>query len=261
MTADPRAMDLVRTVERFWSLGAQVRDADGGTVVRRPATPDHPLGNFLCRVRTDDPVCLELLVAPDTEAGLPALDRVLIDDDTPAGIAAQLAVDDWRLESQLVLVLDEPDNVTPPSRMDVTRVRGDDGWAAVGALFRIDHLEEDARAGRAPRAESATRAAVDLRRHLGVEVEYHLVGGESDPVGCIAVWVDATGVGMIEDVFVHPRARGAGVATDLLRLAVGRTKDRGADRVVICAEVDDTPKHLYHRFGFRPATVVLSYER
>lgn len=78
--------------------------------------------------------------------------------------------------------------------------------------------------------------------------------------GCIAAWPGDDGIGLIEDVFVHPRHRRTGVATDLLRHAVGHARARGAGPVVIGAEVGDTPKHLYARFGFQPVAVARSYE-
>lgn len=262
MSSASTSGDPLLTIQRFWSLGGQVADADGvATVVRHPSTPDQPLGNFLCRVRTDDISVVDDLLTADADAGLPPIAKVLVDDETPPRILAHLALHDWRLESQLVLALDDPRGVPGPERLVPRHVDGDEAWAAVAALFRIDHLEEDARTGAPPRGEATTLAAVELRRHLGVEVEYHLAGTADEPVGCIAVWVSDAGIGMIEDVFVHPDARGAGVATDLLRFAVGRARDRGAGRIVIGAEVDDTPKHLYHRFGFEPAAVQLTYER
>jgi hypothetical protein len=45
----------------------------------------------------------------------------------------------------------------------------------------------------------------------------------------------------------------------MLRFAIGTARERGAGPVVIGAEVDDTPKRLYARFGFRPTAVTRSY--
>lgn len=71
----------------------------------------------------------------------------------------------------------------------------------------------------------------------------------------------ADGAALVEDVFVTPGARGHGIATEMLRFAVGRARRQGAGWVQIGAEVDDTPKHLYARFGFRPIAVTRSYSR
>lgn len=106
-----------------------------------------------------------------------------------------------------------------------------------------------------------TIAAVRLRRCLTPAATYFVAEERGEMHGCVAVWVSAEGVGMIEDVFVHPRARGAGLATQMLRFAVQHARSRGAGAVLIGAEVLDTPKHLYARFGFRPVAVVRSYVR
>jgi GNAT superfamily N-acetyltransferase len=68
----------------------------------------------------------------------------------------------------------------------------------------------------------------------------------------------APGLAMIEDVFVDPDARGAGIATQMLRFAVTAARAAGAGRVLIGAGVDDTPKRLYARFGVEPIAVTHS---
>ncbi len=78
-------------------------------------------------------------------------------------------------------------------------VRNDAGWCEIETLFRLDHIEEDARAGRPERPVAETRSAVLLRR--------------------------------------------------------------GSGPVLIGAEVDDTPKHLYARFGFRAIALTRSFSR
>ncbi|WP_168172849.1 hypothetical protein [Pseudonocardia sp. EC080619-01] len=50
---------------------------------------------------------------------------------------------------------------------------------------------------------------------------------------------------MIEDAFVHPDARGAGVATQMLCFTVTGARESGAGPVLTAAEFDDTPKHLH----------------
>jgi GNAT superfamily N-acetyltransferase len=249
---DERA--VVQTPQRFWSLGADVLALDGATAVRHPAAPGHPLGTFLCRLRTDDAAGALAEFARSTGAPCP---RVLVDPDTPSAVEAHLALHGWHLGVVLQLVLPADAAVAVP-RGAVRPVTDDAGWAHVRRLFRIDHLEEDARLERTARSEADTAAAVALRRGLGVT--YLLAERSGEVAGCIASWPGDAGIGMVEDVFVHPDHRRQGVATDLLRHAVGHTRAYGAGPVLIGAEVDDTPKHLYARFGFRPAVVARSYE-
>jgi GNAT superfamily N-acetyltransferase len=241
-----RAEDVMR---RFWSLGGDVLALDGATAVRNRAAPEHPLGTFLCEVRPAN--VAPLLTEP--------FRRVLVDPDTPPEAEAYLALHDWHLDMQLLLVLPESAQVEEPT-LRVRPIVDDAGWSEIHRLFRIDHLEEDARLGRPARSEQTTAAAVAVRRSLGPGVTYLLAERSGEVAGCIAYWPGEDGTGLIEDVFVEPRHRGAGVATDLLRHAVRSARDRGAGPVVIGAEVGDTPKHLYARFGFRPVAVARSYE-
>lgn len=244
-----------RTVEAFWSLGGRQQMLDGGMLVRHEAAPAHPLGNFMCRLRTR--TCDDLDALLLTARTFPPIRRVLIDRATPSVVEAHLVARDWTLEHQLQLVL--PADVEAPAADETHGPALDDSdWTAIEELFRLDHLEEDRRLGRPARGQEETAAAVRLRRSLGGTVEYLLARRAGAVIGCTAVWVSDEGVGLIEDVFVHPDYRGQGIATGLLRDAVQRARGRGAGPIVIGAEPDDTPKHLYVGFGFRPTRVATS---
>jgi GNAT superfamily N-acetyltransferase len=234
---------------RFWSHGGEVSDLNGATAVRNAAAPGHPLGTFLCELRTAE--IAPLLTEP--------FRRVLVDADTPPAAEAHLVLHGWRLDVQLHLVL-PPDAAVEPPASAVRPVVDDAAWAEVRRLFRIDHLEEDARHGRPARPDAATAAAVALRHSLGPGVEYLLAERGGEVAGCVATWPGEDEIGVVEDVFVHPGHRHRGVATELLRHAVTRARQRGASCVAIGAEADDTPKNLYARFGFRPVAVARSYE-
>jgi GNAT superfamily N-acetyltransferase len=251
---DERAVGLA--MRRFWSLGSDVVALDGAKAVRNVAAPGHPLGTFLCELRTDDVAAV--LEEATRRTGV-SLRRVLVDPDTPPAAEAHLALHDWQLDVQLHLVLPAAVAVGAPA-LEVRPVVDDAGWTEIHGLFRLDHLEEDDRLGRSARPEEATAAAVALRRSLGPGVTYLLAEHSGEVAGCIAAWPGEGGIGLIEDVFVHPRHRRTGVATDLLRHAVAHARARGAGPIVIGAEVVDTPKHLYARFGFRPVAVARSYE-
>jgi GNAT superfamily N-acetyltransferase len=245
-----------QAVRQFWSLGSDVLAPDGATAVRNRTVPEHRLGTFLCELRTADVPAV--LAEASARTGEP-FRRVLVDRGTPPEGEAHLALNDWRLDVQLHLVLPAPTPVDAPT-LRVRPVVDYAGWTEIRRLFRIDHLEEDSRLGRPARPEHATTSAVALRRSLGPGVAYLLAERSGEVAGCIAYWPGEDGTGLIEDVFVEPRHRGIGVATDLLRHAVTHARARGAGPIVIGAEVGDTPKHLYARFGFRPVAVARSYE-
>ncbi|GAB3569518.1 hypothetical protein GCM10027445_21490 [Amycolatopsis endophytica] len=252
-----RADEAAELVEQFWSLGGETTDLGTGRYVRSPAAPDHPLGNFLTSVDvgTEDELTA-LLAKARSHTGV-ACGRVLVPPRTPHRVEALFALAGWTLETQLQLVL--PDSaVVAPATATLEPVRSEQDWQIVEDLFRIDHIEEDRRTGRDERPAADTHQAVLLRRSLA-PVTYFLARRESRVAGCIALWVRADGFAMIEDVFVHPGARGQSVAREMLRHVVGIARERGAGPVLIGAEVDDTPKHLYARFGFRPTVVTRSY--
>lgn len=248
------AAQVARTAERFWALGGDIVDLAAGRLARHRTVAEHPLGTFLFDVRGGAGLA-GLLDDAAGALGRPC-SRVLTGPGTPPAVDAQLTLDGWAADRQLQLVL--PASATVPrSGVSVHPVDGSD-WDRVEALFRIDHVEEYARAGREPRPTTTTRAAVELRRGLGPEAEYFIDDSRS---ATIAVWVSDDGFGMIEDVFVHPEHRGRGVATAMLRHAVHRARERGAGPVLIGADPDDTPRLLYARFGFRPVCVTTSHSR
>ncbi|WP_026930299.1 GNAT family N-acetyltransferase [Glycomyces tenuis] len=260
ITADGAAWPRFEAaVEDFWSLGGEVSAHDGYELVRHRAAPDHPLGNFCRGLRTA--AAAESIRAHGDDAAAPLPPRVIIDTEAPPAVEAVLALNDWALERLLVLELAADVPVPEPHGLQVRHADGEEDWREIERLFRIDHLEEDARHGSPPRPPELTRSAVALRRALGPQVRYLLAEGDRSVVATIAVWVGGEGIGLIEDVFVHPRERGSGVATQMLRRAVAHARGRGAGSVLIGAEIDDTPKHLYHRFGFRPVGVQHSYHR
>jgi ribosomal protein S18 acetylase RimI-like enzyme len=66
-------------------------------------------------------------------------------------------------------------------------------------------------------------------------------------------------VGMIEDCFVRPELRRRGVATELVRHAVGWLAENGVARVDLMVEADNAPGlAFWESLGFRPSRVILS---
>ena len=112
---DPAADEVAELVEQFWSLGAKSVDLGLARLVRSPAAPSHPLGNFLTDVRACSADQLASLLA-DVEAvtGEPCR-RVLVPPRTPPRVEALLALDDWRLDALLQLVLPASVAVAPGS--------------------------------------------------------------------------------------------------------------------------------------------------
>jgi GNAT superfamily N-acetyltransferase len=247
---------MIDVIERFWVLGGERFDLGTAALVRH--RDGHPLGTFLSAVRADSVEGTDALLARADELVDGGCRHVRMDADTPPAVEAALVMAGWTPEHQLQLVL-PADLAVEPARHPPRPVRDDD-WPQIEALFRLDHLEEDARAGRPARPTAATAAAIALRRALTPAVGYFAVERAGELVAVIAAWA-GDGTGVIEDVFVRADARGAGVATDLLRFAVGHARTAGAGPVMIGADPDDTVKQLYARFGFRPTAVTRGWIR
>lgn len=256
----PDVLDILDVTERFWSLGGERLDIDGAALVRHPAASDQPAGTFLTAVRTASAEHLEEVLARCDGLVDGGCRRVVVDAATPPVVQAHLAIEDWTPTTQLQLVL--PAGADGPGARTAARpLTTDEDWARITELFRIDHLEEDAHHARNARPESVTASAVALRRSLTPAATWFAAERDGEFVAMIAAWPGDRGTGVIEDVFVRPGARHAGLAGGLLRFAVEHVRSRGAGPVLIGAETDDTPKHLYTRFGFRPAAVLHSWVR
>jgi predicted N-acetyltransferase YhbS len=60
-------------------------------------------------------------------------------------------------------------------------------------------------------------------------------------------------------LFVEAAFRHRGLATALIHHCVRRCREAGAGPVVIVADPDDTPKHMYAAMGFRPVATKRDY--
>ncbi|GAB3768987.1 GNAT family N-acetyltransferase [Microlunatus parietis] len=248
----------VDDVTRFWGLGSEATRLGTATAVRSSVAPALGLANYLYDLRPTTVADLDRDLA-DWQPGENA--RVVVEPDTPAWVEAELLLRGWELEQEYRLVLPAG---TPPAGsarpVEVQRAAElDPNWSARGALFRLDHLEEDARHGDTARPQEATDAIVAHRRRLEQHAMYLGVEQDGELAGFLCCWRTPEGRGVIEDVFVQSRHRRTGLASALVHGAVGLLRDQGCGDVTLAAEVGDTPVHLYRRLGFRPSQVVRSY--
>ncbi|MFC7624316.1 GNAT family N-acetyltransferase [Microlunatus sp. GCM10028923] len=248
----------VDDVTRFWGLGSRATRLGASTAVRSPVAPALGLANYLYDLRPRTVADLDR----DLAAWQPGQNaRIVIEPDTPDWVEAELLLRGCDLEQEYRLVL--PAGEPPAGAAPAIEVRpageADPDWSARGALFRQDHLEEDARHGVAPRPQAATDAIVDHRRELERSATYLWVERDGELAGFLCCWRSPEGRGVIEDVFVQSRHRRTGLATALLHRAVAVLRDQGCGEITIAAEVGDTPVHLYRRLGFRPSGVLRSY--
>jgi GNAT superfamily N-acetyltransferase len=253
----PRA---ILAAQRFWTLGSDSHDLGAATLMAHSGAPSHPLGTFLQNLRPRDPDKLDAVLEAAAKILRCPCPRIVLDTAAPHWVCALLVERDWRIEHQLQLVL--PAELRLPAARDghvrpLTDI--DDDWAALRRLFRQDHIEEDEKAGRPVRPESATDDAITLRRGLVQEKAQYFVAEENGRLtGFVCSWPGDDGMGVIEDVFVHPDGRSRGLATSLITSAVRHARRDGPRPLVIGSDPDDTPKHLYARLGFVPTAVTTS---
>lgn len=249
--------------QRFWELGSRVHDLGTATLVAHPDAPRQPLATHLrgLRPRDRDDVAGALQAAAVVTGT--SCRRVVADDRTPGWALAHLVGAGWGIEHELHLVLPADREVATGRRADV-RPHADDGesWSRLRRLFRLDHCEEDARAGRPCRPERDTDDSVTVRRGLaGAGVRYFVAVADDRPIGFVCSWAGDAGWGVVEDVFVHPDHRRRGVASALIVTAVAAARRDRRRPIVISADPADTPKDLYVRLGFDPVATTMSLVR
>ena len=256
------------TLTRYHCLGADPVPGDGAVLLVDRAAPDVWDANHVRSVRVATPEGIDRLLdaIEQTYAGQTHR-RVVCDLDTPGAVEARLALDGWRPGHLLQHVLTGPltgplaDGRPDPEGLEIRTAGDDEDWAAVLALTRADHLEEATDGRHEPWPEALTRAMVDHRRAKAPQVCQLVAALDGTTVGMFSAMgapageAPPDGMGLVEHLFVHPDARGRGVALALIRAAVGRARARGAGPVVIGSELDDWPKRLYAVLGFRPLFV------
>lgn len=241
----------------LWGLASERVDLAASMLATRPDAPDLPLATYLYALRPHDVATFDTDLR---EALNRDVRRVVLEQDTPAWVEAELRLRGWTVEDELRLEL--PDGATlagSPPPIDVRpATQVDPRWQTRGELLRADHLEEDARHGVQPRPPTQTAAIINHRRAIEPFAPYLCAMHNGEVVGFLCTWISPSGTGVIEDVYVRPRSRGAGIATALLHEAVTALRTAGAGSITIAAEIGDTPAQRYAHLGFRPHHIVRS---
>jgi GNAT superfamily N-acetyltransferase len=184
--------------------------------------------------------------------------RFDVDFTTPPAFEARLALDGYRAREFLVMVLDG-DWQGRAAAADVRPCAEASAWAAFDALKRDDWRESARRLGL--QEGSVGGQMVDGHRRRCPPARYWLAWSAGEPRGFLSSWEGTDGVGQVEDLYVHPDARGRGLAAALIRHGVEDCRRTGAGPIVIVADAADTPRLAYARMGFRPVAVTRAYLR
>jgi GNAT superfamily N-acetyltransferase len=253
------------TVTRYHQLGsAPVIDDLACFCVDRDR-PDVYDANHVRSPRAASPDEIEclLLRIEDVYAGQ-AHREVVCAVDTPDAFEARLSLDGWELDRTLHHVLTGPlliDRTEALLDVAIRPATGADDWRSMTALTRVDHVESCQKFARELWDLGTTESMVAHRRAKAPEVQAWLASVDGADVGFLSSMPGDNGVGLVEDLFVHPDARGRGIALALLDWCVADARTRGAVDVTLASRPDDWPGRLYARLGFRPLFVERNWER
>ncbi|HBZ69965.1 MAG TPA: hypothetical protein DEP35_09610 [Deltaproteobacteria bacterium] len=133
-----------------------------------------------------------------------------------------------------------------PSEIRMQPVESDAQWAAYLSLKLSDETAAWVRTLGEEWLGCMRRKRPRVRTWLALRGDF--------PAGFFSEFVE-DGLGLLEDLYVHPTARFRGVATALVAHCVSKARERGAEAVFLTARAEDTPKHMYAKMGFRPVAL------
>jgi GNAT superfamily N-acetyltransferase len=241
-------------------LGHEVFTADGATFVRDRDLPDVWDANHTTALTADSDEAVDRLLARiEREFAGFGHRRFDADFTTPPVIEARLTLAGFRPRTFVLMVLEG--GLRQAVRATDVRACADPAdWAAFEALALENWRESSRRHGLAGGDRIGAQLAQAHRRRTP-PMRYWLAWLAGRPRGFLASWDGVDGVGQVEDLFVHPEARGRGLAAALIHHGVAECRSLGAGPIVIVADASDTPMQAYARMGFRPVGLMRSYLR
>jgi GNAT superfamily N-acetyltransferase len=247
--------DVCGIVEAWKLWGNQVEEHAGARFVTNPGLPVVHDANLVCGVRAESEAEIDAVLAhAERVFAAAAHRRVLCDPFTPPAFEARLALEGYRSDETLQLLL--TGSLRAASRaFQIRLVETDADWESLRRLLRSDHLEEAEKFEREAYNAETTQQLTESKRSKCPPVRFWIASDGGTDCAFFGSAPAVGGVGLVEDLFTHPAFRHRGFATALISHAVEDTRSRGAGAVVIGAEVGDTPKEMYAALGFRPVCI------
>jgi ribosomal protein S18 acetylase RimI-like enzyme len=247
----------------YHALGNDLVADPLGWFVVNPARPSIHMGNHLRAPRAAGPSEIDGLLARAEEHFVACAHRLVVcDPHTPPAVDAHLVVDGYSERAEIELVLTGPLADRPRPHGLRIRPADDDGdWTVLARMARSDHLEQAARRGERPYPEELSSALVAHHRAKTPRLRYWVASVESVDVARVAALAGEHGLGLVEDLYAIPGARGRGIGAALVAHAVDRVRADGGDEVLVGARPDDRPVHLYRALGFEPLYLERCYLR
>lgn len=239
-----------------WLHGLDLRRAErvvevpGGAAVLSPTFPAaHDHGKLSVLSDVDGAL---LAAAADDVLGRAGLDHRLVELRTPDGprATAGLSAAGWT-RAQVVLMEWAGPAVAVADRAVITELSLAQRVAAATAGWRT----------------TLPDAGPDTWRQLGARITTVLPAAQTTFLGVLddsgrviarADLYEHGGRAQVEEVVTSPAARGQGLASMLVLDAVRRA---AAQSVLLVADADDWPRHLYGRLGFHDVALLDSFSR
>ena len=260
-------VELLRRVceksHRYMTLGNERWDSGVASFVRNPHTPRRYDSNCtgLVRAESADDIAA---VLDDVEQMYTVYDHrmVLTDALAPRAFETRMAMEDgYKVDMFIVHVL-EGDLELAPREVEIREVVSEDDWEAYRVLDEMwwrESGESEALFG--PYDRGLHDEMMASKRAKNPMARSWFAIADDEPRAFFSSWPGENGVGMVEDLFVHPEYRRHGLASALIAHCVVDARERGARPVLITSNIGDTPKHLYARIGFRPLYVLRTWTK
>ena len=258
MTGPDLIERCLATIHGYWALGNEASVAAGATIVTNPDLPSVYDANAATAIRTPEDGIDDLMTVVDSALGPGRRATFKVDPLVTPALEPRLAAADHAVDAEIHAVL-RGDLRAKPRPIAIRPASSDHDWDVLARLIRLDHEDEAERERRAPLAVSTTEQIVRQKRGKAPDVQFFLASVGDEDVAFLSSWPGIAGVGKVEDLFTRPDHRNEGIATALIDHCVKDARARGAELVLIGADVTDTPKRMYAALGFEPAVVTRSY--
>jgi GNAT superfamily N-acetyltransferase len=245
------------TAAVYLALGNETFKAHGARFVRNRETSRRYDANHVGLIRVADPMETEALIARlDVEYTACSHRRFDVDPLTPPQFVARLVLDGGYSTGDVIWGVLEDELRASPKKVEIREVLSEEDWRAYSVMEQMWSAEEQSFR---TLDDVLLAEAVISRRLKAPAVRGWFACVDGVPRAFFSSWPGENGVGMVEDLFTHPDYRHQGLATTLIARCVADARDRGAGSVIIGADPNNTPKHMYAAMGFRPLFVSRNY--